>query len=88
MPPVPSPEGQRVFAEACQFCHGLRGEGGHNGMPLEGLAAFSTRYVANIVTDGQNNMPSFAASYSAEQIRAVAEHVRSLNPGIPNRNSR
>ena len=88
MPPVPSAEGQRVFAEACQFCHGLRGEGGHNGMPLEGLAAFSTSYVAGIISKGQNNMPSFAATFSPEQISAVAEHVRSLNPGIANRNSR
>ncbi len=86
--PMPNFEGQRVFAEACQFCHGLRGEGGHNGMPLEGLAAFSTGYVADIITAGQNNMPSFATTYSAEQIRSVAEHVRTLNRSIPNRNSR
>ena len=57
-------------------------------MPLEGLGAFSTSYVANIITNGQNNMPAFSSMFSAEQIRAVAEHVKTSNPDIPNRNSR
>ena len=70
------------------FCHGLRGEGGHNGMPLEGLAAFSTDQVASIISKGQNSMPAFADTFTASQIRSIAEHVRTLNRGIPNRNSR
>jgi mono/diheme cytochrome c family protein len=57
-------------------------------MPLEGLAAFSTDYVANIITSGQNNMPAFTETFDAAQIRAIAEHVRTLNRGIQNRNAR
>ena len=86
--PTANPVGQRLFRDTCQFCHGGRGEGGHSGMPLEGLGAFSTSYVANIITNGQNNMPAFSSMFSAGQIRAVAEHVRTLNPDIPNRSSR
>ncbi len=78
--PTANPVGQRLFRDTCQFCHGGRGEGGHSGMPLEGLGAFSPSYVANIITNGQNNMPAFSSMFSAEQIRAVAEHVRTLNP--------
>jgi len=87
-PALPNTEGRRLFNEACQFCHGRRGEGGHNGMPLEGLAAFSKSYVANIISAGQNNMPAFTSMYSAREIRSIAEHVRTLNSGIRNRNDR
>ena len=59
-PPLANPEGLALFQDTCAFCHGRRGEGGHNGMPLEGLAAFGTGYVADIISSGQNNMPSFS----------------------------
>ena len=57
-------------------------------MPLEGLAAFPTDYVANIIANGQNNMPSFGQTFDTAQIRAIAEHVRTLNSSIQNRNTR
>ena len=38
-PPLANSEGMALFQNSCVFCHGRRGEGGHNGMPLEGLAA-------------------------------------------------
>ena len=53
-------EGQGLFQNTCQFCHGRNGEGGHDGMPLEGLAAFDSSYVADIIRSGQNNMQAFA----------------------------
>jgi mono/diheme cytochrome c family protein len=87
-PAQANPQGQDLFRNTCQFCHGPNGEGGHDGMPLEGLATFDTAYVADIIRTGQNNMPAFASMFSAGQIRALAEHVRTLNPDIRNRNSR
>jgi len=33
-------------------------------------------------------MPAFAETFTASQIRSIAEHVRTLNPRIPNRNTR
>ena len=57
-------------------------------MPLEGLAAFGTDHVASIISNGQNSMPAFADTFTASQIRSIAEHVRTLNPRIPNRNTR
>ena len=44
--PLSSAEGQALYGQNCVFCHGRRGEGGHNGMPLEGLADFTTDYVS------------------------------------------
>jgi len=87
-PPQANAEGLALFQETCVFCHGRRGEGGHNGMPLEGLAAFGTDRVASIISNGQNSMPAFADTFTASQIRSIAEHVRTLNPRIRNRNSR
>ena len=87
-PSQANPEGQELFRDTCQFCHGLNGEGGHDGMPLEGLAAFDTAYVADIIRNGRNNMPAFATMFSGRQIRALAEHVRTLNLDLSNRNSR
>ena len=87
-PPQANSEGLALFQGTCVFCHGRRGEGGHNGMPLEGLAAFGTDYVARIISNGQNSMPAFAQNFTASQIRSIAEHVRTLNPRIPNRNTR
>ncbi len=87
-PSQANPEGQGLFRNTCQFCHGLNGEGGHDGMPLEGLAAFDTAYVADIIRNGRNNMPAFASMFSGGQIRALAEHVRTLNVDLSNRNSR
>jgi len=33
-------------------------------------------------------MPSFGQTFDTAQIRAIAEHVRTLNRGIQNRNTR
>ena len=87
-PPQANPEGLALFQETCVFCHGRRGEGGHNGMPLEGLAAFGTDHVVSTISNGQNSMPAFADTFTASQIRSISEHVRTLNPRIPNRNTR
>ena len=62
-PPQANSEGLALFQGTCVFCHGRRGEGGHNGMPLEGLAAFGTDYVARIISNGQNSMPAFAENF-------------------------
>lgn len=85
-PPISTVAGQNIFGQNCVFCHGLRGEGGHNGMPLEGLAAFPTTYVSEIVRSGLNSMPAFGELLSETQIRSVADHVRTLNQEIKNRN--
>ena len=87
-PPLANSEGMALFQNSCVFCHGRRGEGGHNGMPLEGLATFGTGYVADIISRGQGNMPPFSSSLTDSEIRSIAEHVRTLNPEIPNRNTR
>ena len=85
-PPISTFGGQSLYGENCVFCHGRRGEGGHNGMPLEGLAAFPTDYVSRIITSGLNNMPAFGELLTPLEINSIAEHARTLNKEITNRN--
>ena len=87
-PPLANSEGMALFQNSCVFCHGRRGEGGLNGMPVVGVAAFGSGYVADFISRGQGNMPPFSSNLTDSEIRSIAEHVRTLNPEIPNRNTR
>jgi cytochrome c6 len=72
--------GREVFtkaaAPACSTCHALRDAGavGGVGPSLDELEPDSPR-VAKAVREGFGNMPSYKASLSEAQIKAVADYV-------------
>jgi mono/diheme cytochrome c family protein len=66
--------GKTVFNTACMFCHGEQGEGGHGGGPSL-RAMKSSAVVLQTVSEGRKEMPAFAATLTAEQIRDVAGYV-------------
>jgi mono/diheme cytochrome c family protein len=72
---VPDAEaGRTVYQNACSFCHGERGEGGHGGgKPL--VDSRNAELVVLTVSEGRNQMPPFAAALTPEQIRDVAAYV-------------
>jgi len=71
--------GKEVYATACVFCHGEQGDGGHGGgKPL--VDANNAAIVAQVVTDGRNEMPAFAAALTGQQIRDVAAYVATMLP--------
>jgi cbb3-type cytochrome c oxidase subunit III len=75
-------DGKAIFAEAgCGGCHTLKAAGasGNVGPNLDD-AKPPKELVIDRVTNGKGVMPSFKASYSAEQIAAVADFV-STNAG-------
>ena len=72
-------KGDSLFAEVCQFCHGLEGEGGHQGVPLS--SARDPQYVFNTVTQGKNNMPAFEALLTKEERRDIALFVATVLNG-------
>lgn len=66
--------GQQVFEQACVICHGADGKGGHGGgAPLGGVTDVGT--AVRTVTTGQNDMPPFGATLTADQIRDVSAYV-------------
>jgi quinohemoprotein ethanol dehydrogenase len=71
-----APAGRGLYVDACETCHGPTAEGGHNGVPLrDGLSA--QRIYATLVR-GRNDMPSFTADFSPEQLRDIVAYVRQL----------
>jgi alcohol dehydrogenase (cytochrome c) len=65
--------GRRIYAEACAFCHGPSGDGGHGGPPLLGFddAAAAARFVR----EGGTNMPALGSSLTPDEIQDVAAFV-------------
>ena len=67
--------GEKIYRQACLPCHGETGESGHGGgKPLVGVGLSHEAIVATTTT-GKNNMPAFATSYSADDIRDVSRYV-------------
>jgi mono/diheme cytochrome c family protein len=66
--------GRQLYQQACVVCHGEDGKGGHGvGAPLDGARDFAA--TIRTVTTGRNTMPSFSASFNADQIRDVSAYV-------------
>jgi mono/diheme cytochrome c family protein len=65
--------GQRLYEQACVFCHGTDGKGDHGGAPLDGVRDLAA--TIQTVTAGRNNMPPFRTAFTPEQIRDVSGYV-------------
>jgi alcohol dehydrogenase (cytochrome c) len=66
--------GAKTFREICVPCHGTDGRGGHGGgAPLDKVDDFDL--FVHKVANGVNDMPSFGATLTAEQIRDVSAYV-------------
>jgi len=65
--------GQRVYTQACIFCHGVTGQGGHEGPSLAAMT--DPDAVRPIVTDGRNLMPAFGSLLSPNEIADVSAYV-------------
>ena len=79
-PPAPDREadvnlGRRVFGEACSFCHGPNGDGGHGGPALNGLTDLDLGVVGLIVTEGGADMPALGASLTSAETQDVSAFV-------------
>jgi alcohol dehydrogenase (cytochrome c) len=68
--------GMATYGNACVFCHGAEGTGGHGGPPF--TTARSIEELQAIVSLGRNVMPAFGNTLDAEQIADVSAWVREL----------
>ena len=70
--------GRDIFARACQFCHGPRGEGAHSGAVLSTSTHTSLSVISQNIRDGKNQMPAFGAMLNPSEIESVARYVLEL----------
>jgi len=73
--------GRGVYAEQCARCHGADGGGGIGKKLSDGSYAESypdSGSMAELITDGKEQMPSFAKTLTPEEIDAVIRYVREV----------
>jgi alcohol dehydrogenase (cytochrome c) len=72
--PINRANGEKIYKTACVPCHGEAGAGGHGGGPSL-IAGQDAAKIISITSTGKNNMPSFAATYSADDLRDIADYI-------------
>ena len=66
--------GAKIYHAACLPCHGSTGEGGEGGgAPL--VHGLSRDSMLVTTTNGRNNMPAFASSYSVDELNDVTTYI-------------
>jgi alcohol dehydrogenase (cytochrome c) len=73
--PANADNGAMIYREACLPCHGFSGEGGEGGGKSLVEGGLTTDVIMAVTANGRNNMPAFANSYSANELRDVALYV-------------
>ena len=81
-----TPDGASIFKAKCAMCHGPDGSGQTpmgKSLKIRDLRAAdvqkqSDTELINIVTNGKNKMLAYKGKLSAEEIKAVVGHIRSL----------
>ena len=79
-------DGKALFDSKCAMCHGKDGvakpaaKGSKNFNDPAFQSATSAEAIAKMVEDGKGKMPAYKTKLSAEQIQAIAAHVKTLAP--------
>lgn len=79
-------DGASLFKSKCALCHGPDGKGQSpmgKALKLRDLGSKEVQdqkdeELAAIIADGKEKMPGFKAALSAEEIRALVAHIRTL----------
>jgi len=77
-------DGKALYDSKCAMCHGKDGaakpmaKGSRNFSDAEFQKANSAEQITALVEAGKNKMPAYKEKLSAEQIKAVAEYVKTL----------
>jgi mono/diheme cytochrome c family protein len=82
--------GRALYERNCALCHGkdgvarglARGAADLNDSDWQELVTVED--VMEIVAEGRGQMPSWKDRLSDQQIRSIAEHVKTLGPAAPN----
>jgi cytochrome c6 len=83
-PAIAAEDGKALFEQKCGMCHGKdgvakpAGKGSRNFNDPEYQKAVTVEEIAKITEDGKNKMPGYKSKLTAEQIQAIAAHVKTL----------
>jgi quinohemoprotein ethanol dehydrogenase len=66
--------GKSIYDAACVYCHGEKGTGGEGGGKSISRA-LRTEGIFGVLSNGRNQMPSFASSMNGEQLHDVASYL-------------
>jgi mono/diheme cytochrome c family protein len=70
----------RLFASTRGWCHSSGGRVAGRGPKLMGTALTDAEITARIKSGKTGAMPSFAAAFNDDQIRAIIRYIRALKP--------
>jgi cytochrome c6 len=77
-------DGKTLYDAKCALCHGKDGvaksvaKGSKNFNDPEFQKTATVDTIVKMMTDGKNKMPSFKGKLSAEQMKMVADHVKTF----------
>jgi mono/diheme cytochrome c family protein len=89
-PPASGDNTAGNFKHRCSSCHGVNGAADTSlGRTLKAADLLSPEVqkqsdaqIAQVISDGRKNMPSFSDSLTQDQIRALVAHIRKLGEKI------
>ncbi|WP_246202677.1 PQQ-binding-like beta-propeller repeat protein [Virgibacillus doumboii] len=71
--------GQKIYENNCLSCHGAEAVGGHNGPNLQNSPMLNDdEALLKQIKKGGGGMPPFEGTLSEDEIKAVAEYLKSL----------
>lgn len=70
-------DGKDLFATNCSGCHGLTGEGGHNGPKLNGIKLTDAQ-IEKQIENGGGAMPAFKKTLTPAEISALTKYVHDV----------
>ncbi len=83
-PAFAAEDGKALFEQKCSMCHGKdgvakpAGKGSKNFNDPEYQKTATVEQIVKITEDGKNKMPGYKSKLTAEQIQAIAAHVKTL----------
>ncbi len=79
-----APDGKALYGSKCAMCHGADGvakkmaEGSANLNDPEYQKKTSVEAIEKVIHDGKGKMTKYEGKLTAEQIKAIAEYVKTL----------
>ena len=70
--------GAALFTAQCIVCHGADGKASFSGAKDLSLSTKSADEIIETIKNGKNTMPKMANIYSQQELKALADYVKSL----------